>query len=132
LPSPPEVVIVAQDRASAQALGLPKGSRPWPRALHARAIERLTAHGAAVIAFDFMFSTSDPETDDDLAAALGRTGCVVLLQGLERRIVGTGSSTEIDEPIFPIPKLADAAAASATFTLRMAPARSNLSGPVHG
>ena len=88
LPSPPEVVVVAQDRASAQALGLPSGSRPWPRALHARAIERLAAHGAAVIAFDFMFSTSDPETDDDLAAALRRTGCVVLLQGLERRIVG--------------------------------------------
>src|ERR1700732_5370421 len=41
LPSPPEVVVVAQDRASAQALGLPSGSRPWPRALPARASERI-------------------------------------------------------------------------------------------
>jgi adenylate cyclase len=132
LPSPPEVVVVAQDRASAQALGLPSGSRPWPRALHARAIERLTARGAAVIAFDFMFSTSDPETDDDLAAALGRSGCVVLLQGLERRIVGAGSSIEIDEPSFPVPKLAEAAAAIAPFPLPKVPARVDRFWTFHG
>jgi adenylate cyclase len=132
LPSPPEVVVVAQDRASAQALGLPSGSRPWPRALHARAIERLTARGAAVIAFDFMFSTSDPETDDDLAAALGRSGCVVLLQGLERRIVGAGSSIEIDEPSFPVPKLAEAAAAIAPFLLPKVPARVDRFWTFHG
>jgi adenylate cyclase len=132
LPSPPEVVVVAQDRASAQALGLPSGSRPWPRALHARAIERLTARGAAVIAFDFMFSTSDPETDDDLAAALGRSGCVVLLQGLERRIVGAGSSIEIDEPSLPVPKLAEAAAAIAPFPLPKVPARVDRFWTFHG
>lgn len=132
LPSPPEVVVIAQDRASAQALGLPSGSRPWPRALHARAIERLAAHGAAVIAFDFVFGTSDPETDDDLAAALGRTGCVVLLQGLERRMVGPGSSIEIDEPSFPVPKLADSAAAIAPFPLPKVPARVDRFWTFHG
>src|SRR5689334_13033993 len=51
LPAPPEVVVVARDRASAEALGLPSGSRPWPRSLHAQAIEKLRAHGASVIAF---------------------------------------------------------------------------------
>src|ERR1700745_2119527 len=50
LPAPSEVVVVAKDRASAEALGLP-WTRPWPRSLHARAIEKLRAHGAAVIAF---------------------------------------------------------------------------------
>src|SRR5947209_7450355 len=132
LPPPPEVVVIAQDRASAQALGVPSGPRPWPRALHARAVKKLTAHGAAVIAFDFMFSTSDPETDDDLAAALGRSGCVVLLQGLERRIVGAGSSIEIDEPSFPIPKLAEAAAAVAPFPLPKIPARVDRFWTFHG
>jgi adenylate cyclase len=132
LPSPPEVVVIAQDRASAQALGLSSGPRPWPRALHARAVEKLTAHGAAVIAFDFMFSTSDPETDDDLAAALDRAGCVVLLQGLERRIVGAGSSIEIDEPSFPIPKLAETAAAIAPFPLPKIPARVDRFWTFHG
>src|SRR5215472_9462809 len=84
LPAPPEVIVVAKDRVSAEALGLPTGNRPWPRSLHARAIEKLKAHGAAVIAFDFMFSAPDPEGDDDLAGALRKAGCVVLLQGLER------------------------------------------------
>src|SRR5205823_4805722 len=78
LPSPPEVVVVAEDRASAEALGLPSGSRPWPRSLHARAIEKLIAHGAAVIVFDLMFSAPDPDSDDALAAALRQAGCVVL------------------------------------------------------
>ena len=123
LPSPPEVVVVAEDRASAEALGLPSGSRPWPRSLHARAIEKLKAHGAAVIAFDFMFSAPDPDNDDALAAALRKAGCVVLLRGLERRFVGAGSSIEIDAPIDPIPELAEAAAAVAPFPLPKVPAR---------
>jgi adenylate cyclase len=129
---PPEVVVVAEDRVSAEALGLPSRNRPWPRSLHARAIEMLTAHGAAVIAFDFMFNTPEAESDDGLAAALRRAGCVVLLEGLERRIVGTGSSIEIDEPIFPIPKLADAAAAIAPFPLPKVPARIDRFWTFHG
>ena len=132
LPAPPEVVVVAEDRASAEALGLPSGTRPWPRSLHARAIEKLTAHGAAVIAFDLMFSTTDPDNDDVLATALRKAGCVVLLQGLERRIVGAGSSIEIDEPINPIPKLAESAAAVAPFPLPKVPARVDRFWTFHG
>jgi len=123
LPAPPEVIVIAKDRVSAEALGLPPGNRPWPRSLHARAIEKLTAHGAAVIAFDFMFGAADPDNDDAFAAALRKAGCVVLLRGLERRLVGSTSSVEIDEPIEPIPKLADAAAAIAPFPLPKVPAR---------
>jgi adenylate cyclase len=131
LPAPPEVVVVAEDRASAEALGLP-WTRPWPRSLHARAIERLRAHGAAVIAFDMMFNTPDPASDDILANALRKAGCVVLLQGLERRIVGAGSSIEIDEPSDPIPKLAEAAAAIAPFPLPKVPARVDRYWTFHG
>lgn len=132
LPPPPEVVVVAEDRASAEALGLPSGTRPWPRSLHAHALERLTSHGAAVIAFDLMFSTPDPGSDDVLATALRKARCVVLLQGLERRIVGTGSSIEIDEPINPIPKLAESAAAVAPFPLPKVPARVDRFWTFHG
>jgi len=132
LPSPLEVIVVAEDRASAEALGLPSGNRPWPRSLHVRAIEKLTAHGASVIAFDLMFSTPDPGNDDALAAALRKAGCVVLLQGLERRIIGAGSSIEIDEPINPIPKLAEAAAAVAPFPLPKVPARVDRFWTFHG
>src|SRR6516165_2425949 len=132
LPSPPEVIVVAEDRASAEALGLPSGTRPWPRSLHARAIEKLTAHGASVIAFDLMFSTPDPANDDALAAALRKAGGVALLQGLERRIIGADSSIEIDEPINPISKLAEAAAAVAPFPLPKVPARVDRFWTFHG
>src|SRR5262249_47655598 len=81
--------------APAEGRGVLRGIRLWPRFLHACGIEKLTAHGAAVIAFDLMFSTPDPANDDALAAALRKAGCVVLLQGLERRIIGAGSSIEI-------------------------------------
>jgi adenylate cyclase len=132
LPPPSEAIVVAEDRASAEALGLPSGSRPWPRALHARAIDKLKAHGAAVIAFDLVFGTADPGSDDALAGVIRRAGCVVLLQGLERRIVGAGSSIEIDEPIYPIPTLADAAAAVAPFPLPKVPARVDRFWTFHG
>jgi adenylate cyclase len=132
LPSPPEVVVVAEDRASAEVLGLPSGSRPWPRSLHARVIEELTAHGATVIAFDFIFNTPDSEADDELAAALRRAGCIVLLQGLDRRMLGPGSSIEIDEPIYPIAKLAEAAAATAPFPLPKVPTRVDRFWTFHG
>src|SRR5215469_3484675 len=131
-PAPPEVIVIAKDRVSAEALGLPPGNRPWPRSLHARAVEKLTEHGAAVIAFDFMFGAADPDNDDTFAAALRKAGCVVLLRGLERRLVGSTSSIEIDEPINPIPKLADAAAAVAPFPLPKVPARVDRFWTFHG
>jgi adenylate cyclase len=134
LPPPPEAVVLAEDRGSAEALGLPAGTRRWPRWLHARAIEELTAHGAAVIAFDLMFSASDPAEDDALARALREARCVVLLQGLERRITAgqAGSSIEIDQPTDPIPKLAEAAAAIAQFPLPKVPARVDRFWTFHG
>lgn len=132
LPAPPAVVVVAEDRASAEALGLPSGNRPWPRSLHARAIEKLTVRGASVIAFDLMFNTPDREGDDDLAGALRRAGSVVLLQGLERRIVGAGASIEIDQPIDPTAQLAEAAAAVAPFPLPKVPARVDRFWTFHG
>jgi adenylate cyclase len=79
-----------------------------------------------------MFSTPDPANDDALAAGLRQAGCVVLLQGLERRIIGAGSSIEIDEPINPISELAEAAAAIAPFPLPKVPARVDRFWTFHG
>ena len=94
--------------------------------------KELTAHGAAVITFDFMFSAPDPDNDDAFAAALRKARCVVLLRGLERRFVGSGSSIEIDAPIDPIPKLAEAAAAIAPFPLPKVPPRVGRFWTFHG
>ena len=56
------------------------GQWPWPRTLHAKLIDRLTAMGATTIGFDVDFSAhSNPVDDAALADALGRTKANVFL-----------------------------------------------------
>ena len=43
---PPEVVLIAIDKASSDALGVPYDTSRWPRSLHTRLVEGLTAAGA--------------------------------------------------------------------------------------
>ena len=59
---------------------------PWPRTLHARLVDRLREEGAAVIAFDVLFSESAPAGEDrQLADAIQRAGNVVLASDLVYR-----------------------------------------------
>jgi PAS domain S-box-containing protein len=73
------VVILYLDAAS-YAREQQDPNRPWSRALHARLLDRLTAEGAAVVAFDIVFSGPgpDPAADQALAASIRRHGHVVL------------------------------------------------------
>jgi len=77
LEAPAQVVLVDIDDDSIARLG----RWPWPRELHARAIERLTDAGAAVIGLDILFSERDPVDpagDRRLADAIAAHGAVVL------------------------------------------------------
>ncbi len=70
------IMIVGVDEASFAELGL---QWPWPRRLHAELIDKLSAAGAAVIAFDIVFAEpSNKEDDERFAAAIRRAGNVVL------------------------------------------------------
>jgi adenylate cyclase len=52
---------------------------PWPRSLYAKAVDNLVASGAAVIAFDVIFSEkSEADQDEAFAAAISRAGNVIL------------------------------------------------------
>ncbi len=55
-------------------------ARPWPRQLHARLLDRLTASGARAVVFDVVFGGAGPDTtaDDSLVAAIRRHGHVFL------------------------------------------------------
>ena len=69
--------VIAIDDASLAQLG----SWPWPRALHADLIDRLTDAGAASIGIAVLFADPDwnnPASDAALAAALARNGRVAL------------------------------------------------------
>jgi diguanylate cyclase len=69
---------------------------PWPRSVHAAAIDRLNRAGARAIAFDVDFSAlSDPREDAALAASLERAGRTVILPTF-RQYAGSGSSAYVD------------------------------------
>ncbi|MBA2078207.1 CHASE2 domain-containing protein [Rhodanobacter sp. PCA2] len=100
-----DVVIVAIDMRSLAALG----RWPWPRAVHARLIDRLTADGVRGIGMDVTVSEPDvahPENDAALAAAAARNGRVAFPVFAEARELG-GMPEEIE----PIPAVAKVAAA---------------------
>lgn len=74
-PPAPHVVIVDADEGSIERMG----QWPWPRRIHARLIDRLTALGARLIDFDMVFSEASDEADDAaLARAIQQSGRVVL------------------------------------------------------
>jgi eukaryotic-like serine/threonine-protein kinase len=71
----PQVVIVAIDEKSLQRFGPPA----WPRSEYVPLVERLTAAGARVIAFDFTFATLEREAENSrlFADAMRKAGNVV-------------------------------------------------------
>lgn len=76
-PTPEDVVIVAIDDESLRRIG----RWPWPRAVHATLIEKLTQAGTAAVGLDIILSeasSNDPNGDRVLADAIERNGSVVL------------------------------------------------------
>lgn len=74
--APAGIVIVAIDDASIEALG----RWPWPRTVHATALERLADLQPRAVALDLVLSepATDPAEDVWLARALARLGSVVM------------------------------------------------------
>lgn len=131
--APEEVVVVSIDRATAKNLGVPTDVDEWPRSLHARLLERIAAGGAAVVAFDIIFSEPRPDSEDKaFAEAIRKTRSVILCQSITKEKVPLGGEggapagfahVEILEPI--CPTLADSATATAPFPLPKVPVRLN-------
>lgn len=70
------ITIVGIDEPSFSQIG---ERWPWPRSLYAELLDRLNAAGAAVVAFDVIFSeSSKPKEDKAFAEAIKRFGNVVL------------------------------------------------------
>lgn len=91
-PASGEIHIVEIDAQSLAAID----RWPWPRGIHAAAIDRLRAAGARSIALDVDFSaTSDPAEDAALAGALERAGRSVILPTF-RQSAGGSSSEQIE------------------------------------
>src|SRR5712692_1934768 len=110
------IVIVGIDEPSFAELGV---QWPWPREVHARLIDSLRQAGAAVIAFDVVFSEpSSPAADERLAAAIREAGNVVLASDetlIENRHVVQRLRIE------PLPALLEAGARSGAITVTIDP-----------
>jgi adenylate cyclase len=128
---PPETVIVAIDKASAQRLNLPRDPVRWPRSLHGRLVEMLYREGAGVISFDLLFDEyRDPIDDSRLAQSIQGAGNVVLCGAImsEHILLRTGGrraegAVMIETLVPPIPILAAPALATASFPLPRVPVR---------
>lgn len=128
---PSEVVVVALDEESADSLDLPRDTRKWPRALHARLIQTMRQAGAGIVVFDVAFKDQTPE-DSTLAEAIREAGNVVLVESVEQEMLSIRSPAD-DTPgrgtlvrrIPPAEILARESLAFAPFTLPKVPGAVN-------
>ncbi len=103
-PAPEDIIIVAIDEESLSELG----RWPWPRDVHARLVEQLTAENVRAIALDIIFSepsVNNAAADRKLAQALSKNGHTTLPVLVEQQHSG-GHLIET----LPIPILANSAA----------------------
>ena len=92
------IAIVYLDEASHRELNQPT-TAPWDRLLHAKLIEQLTALGAKAIVFDILFTdpSASPEADEKLAAAIRKSGRVILAGNYQNRETTPGAMGRWEE-----------------------------------
>lgn len=103
------VTIVAIDDASLAAYG--RTTTEWSRTVHAQLIDRLTADGARVIAFDVLFANPTPD-DQAVADSIKKAKNVILAfagSNAGTRITRVGNLIAYDTYTYPTPVLEDAA-----------------------
>lgn len=100
------IIIVGIDDLSMQQLDV---RWPWPMDIHAQLVDKLSAAGAAVIMFDVVFERDDAaKTTPQFAAALARSGNVVLAAATAYQETRFGSFWLRSDPIEPLAKAAAA------------------------
>ncbi|WP_225782601.1 CHASE2 domain-containing protein [Xenophilus sp. Marseille-Q4582] len=94
----PDILIVAVDEASLQAVG----RWPWPRERHAELMERLAAARPRAVALDMLFTEpGDPAADAALARAFAalRAACPVFLPVTVRVPLAAGRPPQLLRPL---------------------------------
>ncbi|HEY6001162.1 MAG TPA: adenylate/guanylate cyclase domain-containing protein [bacterium] len=127
---PAEAVVISIDRESSEQLGLPDNPDKWPRSLHARLTDVLAREGARAVSFDLHFIEPRVEKDDAaFAAAMKQARNVLLTEQIRSKDVPLSDGDASAEPVGhsvvravpPIDLFADAAVATAPFTLPRIP-----------
>lgn len=93
------ITIIGIDEESFAKLGI---RWPWPRDMHAQLIDRLSKAGAAVIAFDVLFSEPSPAKEDaKFARSIASSGNVVLAADRVYHETATARQWQRLDPIEP-------------------------------
>jgi adenylate cyclase len=124
--APDRVVVVSISGEAATAVGQSRELDTWPRELHAALIDRLSAAGAAAIAFDVTFLESrEGDGDRLLADSILRAGNVLLAERIESAPVplGDGAAGVRERRLLPLPQLKRGALGTAPFVLPKVPVR---------
>ena len=107
-----QVVIVAIDNESLKQARNHLDEWPWPRTVHARLLDRLTADGARVIGMDILFDSpsGDPAADEALARGMGRSRRVILAGQLNQDTAtrGEAMASGVSSVSFPYDSFAEA------------------------
>jgi len=103
-PASERILLVTIDDASLAALG----HWPWPRSVHAKAIQAISAARPAAIAYDVLFTEPAPAPKEDAALAAALRGAKVTLPIL---FEAPGANGRPFETVLPVPPIARAAAA---------------------
>jgi adenylate cyclase len=130
---PPEAVVISIDRDSSENLNVPDNPDKWPRSVHAKLVDRLTAAGAKAITFDVHFiEPKVPEDDRLFEDALRRAGNVILADAMRSKDIpiasdgsAIGDSTNIVKLTKPYEPFARAAIGTAPFVLPRIPFKVN-------
>ncbi|MHC1744738.1 MAG: CHASE2 domain-containing protein [Syntrophobacteraceae bacterium] len=133
LKPPPDVLVIALDKESADRFGLPPEPARWPRSLEAALVNRLREAESAVIAFDVVFEEPRPEEQDAaLEEAIEKAGNVVLCEYVKQDLItverGAGSpagNLALRRIVGPLPRFAKSALALAPFPLPKVPVSVN-------
>lgn len=141
-PAPAEVAVIAISDKTGPQLGYGNDITSWPRAVHARLVDRLVAVGAQTIVMDIDFRMArDSNQDALLAAALRRAGNVILFGYLDQELVSLDSPGSFSSGIAglhierlrkPVEILATSAAAVAPFVLPKVPVKVSRFWTFHG
>ena len=91
---PPDVVILAINSETTDALNLPEKPAQWSRALHTQAVNNLRKAGASVIVFDLFFEESRAE-DAEFASAIKQANNVVVAKKLVAQSEAQQSATSM-------------------------------------
>lgn len=101
--TPPEdLVVIAMDESSYRVLNLPL-DQAWPRAVHAKILQRLADLGVKRIAMDILFlgASSDPKADQDLSEAFALTPTVIGTESVVKEVGAGGGSYSMEELLEP-------------------------------